>query len=92
MPTTWTHCNVDIKILTKRSLDKADVEVISTHHPKQRQNMLSALICLDSSDMGGDVGSSVWIVWAICLEGRSGGVVMVLLAVICLERGEVVEW
>ena len=31
MPTTWTHCNVDIKILTKRSLDKADVDVISTH-------------------------------------------------------------
>jgi len=23
MPTTWTHCNVDIKILTKLSVDKA---------------------------------------------------------------------
>ena len=31
MPTTWTHCNMDIKILTKRSLDKADVDLISTH-------------------------------------------------------------
>ena len=31
MPTTWTHCNVDIKILTKLSVDKADVDVISTH-------------------------------------------------------------
>ena len=32
MATAWTHCNVDIKILTKQSLDKADVDVISTHH------------------------------------------------------------
>ena len=31
MHTTWTHGNVDIKILIKRSLDKADVDVISTH-------------------------------------------------------------
>ena len=31
MHTTWTHCNEDIKILTKWSLDKADVDVISTH-------------------------------------------------------------
>ena len=29
MHTTWTHCNVDIKILTKRSLDKADVDAIN---------------------------------------------------------------
>ena len=33
MHTNWTHGNVDIKILTKRSLDKADVGVISTHRP-----------------------------------------------------------
>ena len=31
MHTTWTHHNVDIKILTKRSLDKADVDAKSTH-------------------------------------------------------------
>ena len=28
----WTHCNVDIKILTKLSVDKAEMDIISTHH------------------------------------------------------------
>ena len=35
--TTWTHCKVDIKILTKRSLDKADVDAKSTHHKNSVQ-------------------------------------------------------